>query len=123
MTSAFAPDGSEVQLAPVGQEIVFENAHVRVWEITLEPGAHQPWHQHLNPYLVIALEAADNRIDALAGGDPRLVHEPAGGVVYREPGEIHMLTNRGTTRYRSRLVELKDLGENATTVAQEHTHD
>ncbi|MGC9537494.1 hypothetical protein [Streptomyces sp. UG1] len=120
MTTVTAPDGSQVELAPVGQEIVFENDHVRVWEITLEPGANQPWHQHLNPYLVIALEAADNRIDALAGGEPRLVHEPSGGVVYREPGEVHMLTNRGTTRYRSRLVELKDLGKNAT---QEHTHD
>ncbi|POX48170.1 hypothetical protein C3489_27820 [Streptomyces sp. Ru71] len=120
MTTAIAPDGTTVELAAVGQEVVFENEHVRVWEISLEPGANQPWHQHLNPYLVIALEAADNRIDALTGGEPRLVHEPAGGVVYREPGEVHMLTNRGTTRYRSRLVELKYLGENAI---QEHTHD
>lgn len=105
-------DGSEVKLGAVGQEIVFENDEVRVWEITLEPGEEQPWHQHHNPYLVIALEAADNRIDALTGGEPRLVHEPVGGVVYREPGETHMLTNRGQTRYTSRLVELKCLGEN-----------
>jgi hypothetical protein len=111
---ATAPDGTPVTLGPVGQEVVFENDQVRVWEITLEPGQNQPWHHHLNPYLVIALEAADNRIDALAGGDPRLVHEQIGGVVYREPGEVHMLTNRGTTRYRSRLVELKCLGENLT---------
>ncbi|KXK63985.1 hypothetical protein E1091_03900 [Micromonospora fluostatini] len=109
---ATAPDGSSVPLGAVGQEVVFENEQVRVWEITLEPGEQQPWHHHLNPYLVIALEAADNRIDALAGGDPRLVHEQVGGVVYREPGEIHMLTNHGTSRYRSRLVELKCLGEN-----------
>ncbi|MGP4029900.1 hypothetical protein [Actinomadura sp. 3N407] len=106
------PDGNRIALGPVGQEVVFENDEVRVWEITLEPGARQTWHQHENPYLVIALEAADNRIDSIAGGEPRLVHEEVGGVVYREPGEIHMLTNRGTTRYRSRLVELKCLGEN-----------
>ncbi|MEH1015583.1 cupin [Micromonospora sp. CPCC 206060] len=109
---ATAPDGSQVELGAVGQQVVFENDQVRVWEITLEPGEQQPWHHHLNPYLVIALEAADNRIDALVGGDPRLVHEAIGGVVYREPGEVHMLTNNGTTRYRSRLVELKCLGEN-----------
>ncbi|GAB2934979.1 hypothetical protein GCM10027280_23570 [Micromonospora polyrhachis] len=109
---ATAPDGTEVKLGAVGQQVVFENDEVRVWEITLEPGEQQPWHHHLNPYLVIALEAADNRIDALAGGDPRLVHESVGGVVYRAPGEVHMLTNNGTTRYRSRLVELKCLGEN-----------
>ncbi|GAB3436868.1 hypothetical protein GCM10027517_07570 [Phycicoccus ginsengisoli] len=112
MTQHTDPDGNTVQLGPVGQTVVFENDHVRVWDITLDPGANQPWHHHENPYLVIAIEAADNRIDALAGGDPRLVREEAGGVVYRDPGEIHMLTNHGTTRYTSRLVELKDLGEN-----------
>jgi predicted metal-dependent enzyme (double-stranded beta helix superfamily) len=110
--NAVTPDGSSVPLGPVGQEVVFENDQVRVWEITLEPGEQQPWHHHHNPYVVIALEAADNRIDALAGGEPRLVHEPVGGVVYREPGEVHMLTNHGGSRYRSRLVELKYLGEN-----------
>jgi quercetin dioxygenase-like cupin family protein len=109
-----SPDGSQVELGPVGQEVIFENDQVRIWEITLDPGANQPWHRHENPYIVIALEAADNRIDSIAGGEPRLVREDVGGVVYREPGEVHMLTNRGDTRYRSRLVELKCLGENLT---------
>ncbi|WP_030916290.1 hypothetical protein [Streptosporangium amethystogenes] len=106
------PDGRPVTLGPVGQEIVFENDQVRVWEIELTPGQSQPWHHHVNPYMVIALEAADNRIDSIKGGDPRLVHEAVGGVVYREPGEIHMLTNHGDSRYRCRLIELKCLGEN-----------
>jgi quercetin dioxygenase-like cupin family protein len=110
--TAVGADGTVIELGAVGQEIVFENENVRVWEITLEPGEQQTWHQHLNPYVVIALEAADNRIDGLVGGEPRLVHEAVGGVVYREPGEVHMLTNDGRTRYRSRLVELKCLGEN-----------
>jgi len=105
------PDGSTIQLGAVGTEIVFENEHVRVWEVVLQPGESQPWHCHENPYLVVALEAADNRIDPL-DGEPREVHEPTGGIVFREPGEVHMLTNRGTTSYRSRLVELKMMGEN-----------
>ncbi|SMD26569.1 cupin domain-containing protein [Kibdelosporangium aridum] len=109
-TVVTASDGSQVTLAPVGQTIVFENEHVRVWEIVLEPGEQQPWHQHLNPYVVISLGPADNRIDPFDGGEPRLVHEPLGGVVYREPGEVHMLTNRGTTPYHCRLIELKYLG-------------
>ncbi|MGH3505305.1 MAG: cupin domain-containing protein [Nocardioidaceae bacterium] len=104
-------DGNPISLAPVGQELLFENDHVRVWEIMLDAGASQPWHRHRNPYLVIGLEAADNRIDSIEGGEPRLVREEAGSVVYREPGEVHMLTNHGTTRYRSHLVELKCLGE------------
>jgi quercetin dioxygenase-like cupin family protein len=106
------PNGDEVVLADVGQEVVFENDHLRVWEIILEPGQQQDWHRHDHPYLVIALEPGDNRIDPISGGDPRLVHEPAGGVVFREPGEVHKLTNRGTTRYRSRLIELREAERN-----------
>ena len=60
-------DGTQIELSAVGQGIVFENEHVRVWEISLEPGERQPWHRHDNPYLVIAIEAADNRIDPIDG--------------------------------------------------------
>ncbi len=93
-------------LGDVGQRVVFENEHVRVWEVALAPGESQTWHNHTRPYLVLALQAADNRIDLLGGGS-REVHEPVGGVVYRDPGEVHMLTNQGSTPYLSRLVELK----------------
>src|ERR671932_243724 len=105
-------DGTQIKLGPVGQKIVFENEHVRVWEISLEPGQRQPWHRHDNPYLVIAIDAADNRIDPI-DGDAQFQHEPAGGVIYREAGETHMLTNNGQTRYRGRLIELKCVGDNS----------
>ena len=104
-------DGTQIELSAVGQGIVFENEHVRVWEISLEPGERQPWHRHDNPYLVIAIEAADNRIDPI-DGDAQFQHEPVGGVIYHEAGETHMLTNSGETRYRSRLIELKCVSEN-----------
>lgn len=104
------PTGEQVVLGDVGQEVVFENEHVRVWEVDLEPGAEQPWHRHHHPYLVIAVEAADNRITPLDGGAARDVHEAAGQVVYRDWADAHKLTNRGETRYRSRLIELKCLG-------------
>lgn len=60
-------DGTQTELSPVDQGIVFENEQVRVWEISLEPGERQPWLRHDNPYLVIAIEAADNRIDPIDG--------------------------------------------------------
>ncbi len=105
--SATLPDGSVVELVPVGQRVLLENEHTRVWEVSLDPGEGQPWHRHDHPYLVLAIEPGDNRIDALDGA-VRHVHEPVGGVVYRDPGEVHRLTNIGTTHYRSRLVELLD---------------
>ncbi|NUT38082.1 MAG: hypothetical protein HOV79_33965 [Hamadaea sp.] len=96
----------DVTLGPVGQTVVFENEHVRVWEIVLAPRESQAWHCHENPYLVLALVDAENRIDPFGGGDPRFVKEEAGGVVFRPAGEVHMLTNQGSTTYKSRLVEL-----------------
>lgn len=103
------PDGPAT-LGPVGQEVVFENDEVRIWSIELAPGGEQTWHHHENPYVVVALQAADNRIDPLDGSEPRFVREEVGGVVFRAPGEIHKLTNHGSTTYVSRLVELKRSG-------------
>ena len=105
------PDGGEVRLGDVGQEIILENEHTRVWHIALEPGESQPWHLHHNPYLVIAIEAADNRITYLDGSF-RDVHEFVGRTIEMRPSPVHMLTNVGSTRYLSRLIEFKVLGEN-----------
>lgn len=104
--------GEEIVLGDIGTSVVFENEHVRVWEVRLEPGGHQPWHLHHNPYLVVAIEEAVNRMDFLDGDDSRVLDETVGRVVFREAGKVHNLTNQGETRYLSRLIELKDLGEN-----------
>ncbi|HEY8583038.1 MAG TPA: hypothetical protein VIL49_08815 [Capillimicrobium sp.] len=106
--------GAEIVLGDIGTSIVFENEHVRVWEVRLEPGEHQPWHLHHNPYLVIGIESANNRMEFLDGSEARHMDETAGHVVFREAGKVHNLTNEGQTRYVNRLVELKMLGEDAT---------
>lgn len=99
------PNGNEVILVEVGQEITLENEEFRVWSISLKPGETQAWHKHHHPYLVIAIQEAHNRIDPISGGEPKFVHETVGRVIFREPGEVHMLTNNGDTVYESRLVE------------------
>jgi len=77
-------------LGPVGQEIVFENDRVRVWHIRLEPGERQPLHRHDHPYLVVAVQGAKNVVQTIDG--TRIdADEPTGGVVYRDPGAVHML--------------------------------
>lgn len=94
------------ELGPVGQEIVYENDRVRVWHIRLEPGERQPLHRHDHPYLVITVQGAKNVVQTVDG--TRIdAEEPSGGVVFREPGATHMLTNVGDTTYLARLVELK----------------
>lgn len=104
-------DGTKVTLGDVGQEILLENDFTRVWGIVLEPGESQAWHLHHNPYLVIALEEADNRI-TYEDGTFRDVHEGVGRTICMDPSPVHMLTNIGKTRYVSRLIEFKDKGEN-----------
>lgn len=100
------PGPVEPKLGPVGQEIVFENDRVRVWHILLEPGEGQPLHRHEHPYLVVAVQGAKNLIQTVDG--TRIdADEATGGVVFREPGAVHMLTNVGDTTYLARLVELK----------------
>jgi len=103
------PGGGEVVLGDVGSEIVFENEHVRVWEVELEPGEVQDWHLHHHPYLVIPIAGADNVMEFLDGGEPRALRETAGRVVFRPAGRVHKLTNVGETTYRNRLIELKHL--------------
>jgi 3-(3-hydroxy-phenyl)propionate hydroxylase len=110
--TATAPDGDPVDLGPIGTSVVFENEHVRVWEVRLEPGETQTWHKHEHPYLIVGVEGADNRMDFLDGTEPRHMQETPGRVVFRDAGKVHMLTNEGDTRYVNRLIELKMFDEN-----------
>jgi hypothetical protein len=107
-----APDGSKVTLVDVGSSRLVDNDVVRVWDVTLPPDGTHPWHLHHNPYVVLSVAGSSGRMDWLDGSEPRHVSEYSGGAVFRPISPIHRLTNTGGTRYRNRLVELKDLGEN-----------
>ncbi|SEQ23421.1 hypothetical protein [Lentzea albida] len=107
-----SPSGEEVVLVDVGQRVLHDDPVIRVWEVALEPGETHAWHLHHNPYVVLSVEGSEGRMDWLDGSEPRFVHEHRGGHVYRPVSPVHRLTNIGTTSYRNRLVELKDLGEN-----------
>jgi predicted metal-dependent enzyme (double-stranded beta helix superfamily) len=97
---------TEQVLGAVGQEIMLDNDRVRVWHITLAPGESQPLHHHGLPYVVVAVQGARNVIHT-AAGERIDVEEETGSVVFREPGQTHMLTNAGDTVYIGRIVEVK----------------
>ena len=96
---------------PVGHHVVFETDLVRAWEIVLDPGASLAAHRHRHPHVVITLDGSTTRIDT-AGALGPVEAEAPGDVRYHEPGGVQTLVNVGPTRYRSRLIELKYLGEN-----------
>ncbi len=119
----FSPSGEEVVLVDVGQVVLHDDPVVRVWEVSLEPGECHPWHLHHNPYVVLSVDGSDGRMDWLDGSGPRFISEHRGGWVYRPVSPVHRLTNIGTSVYRNRLVELKDLGEHQPEPLDVHPDD
>jgi hypothetical protein len=96
-----------IKLGEIGQRIVLENEHVRVWEINLDPGETIDFHIHFHPYLVVSLGGGENEIETIFG-DKIMVNEPLGSTVFmNEMRPVHRLTNRSNVRYLSRLIELK----------------
>jgi hypothetical protein len=58
------------------------------------------------------------QMEWLDGSPARQLSETVGGSVYRPVSPVHMLTNHGDDPYRNRLIELLDLGEEASGEAQ-----
>jgi hypothetical protein len=96
-------------LGEVGQRIVLENEHVRIWEVRLEPGETIDFHIHYHPYIVISLGGGENEIETVFGKKIS-IQEPLGSTVFIDDMRpVHRLTNRSNVTYLSRLVELKHI--------------
>ena len=98
-----------IALGEVGDKILFENEHVRVWEVRLEPGQTIDFHIHYHPYLVVSLGGGENEIETIFG---KIIptNEPLGSVVFiDEMRSVHRLTNKSKITYLSRLIEMKSV--------------
>ncbi len=100
---------SDRQLGPIGDKILFENDHVRIWSVSLEPGARQPWHQHHLPYVIVPLTKGKN-IMTFDDGRERETNENPGEVLWREAGIPHELVNISDWQYKNVLIEIKGSG-------------
>jgi hypothetical protein len=98
-----------ITLGEVGQRIVFENEHVRIWEINLDPGETIDFHIHYHPYVVISLGGGENEIETIFGDRIKTVEELGSTVFINEMRAVHRLTNRAKIPYLSRLIELKHI--------------
>lgn len=98
-----------IKLGEIGQRIVLENEHVRIWEINLDPGETIDFHIHFHPYVIISLGGGENEIETIFG-NKQMTNEPLGSTVFmNEMRPVHKLTNRSNVRYLSRLIELKHI--------------
>ena len=98
-----------IALGNVGDKILFENEHIRMWEVRLEPGQTIDFHIHYHPYLVVSLGGGENEIETIFG---KIIstNEPAGSFVFiDEMRAVHRLTNKSKVTYLSRLIEMKSI--------------
>jgi hypothetical protein len=96
-----------IKLGEVGDKILFENEHIRMWEVRLEPGQTIDFHIHYHPYLVVSLGGGGNEVETIFG-NKIATHEPVGSWVYMDTMRpVHRLTNKSDVGYLSRLIELK----------------
>ena len=91
---------------PIGTELVFEDAHVRVWRIVLEPGDEAPWHTHALDDTSISI-AGDpiERLNANGTVD-RIAVRPRAFTRWHQSTDPHMLRNFGAARFANVIVEL-----------------
>lgn len=98
-------------LGGVGSKVVFENDRVRVWELTLDPGAESPVHKHDHDHLLI--QVAGDRIAVVPEPDTQSKYKDyleaevrPGQVAFVRKGGVETARNVGGTPYKEIIVEL-----------------
>ena len=93
-------------LGDVATRLLFENEHVKVWEMTLGPGEASALHRHDRPYVMCIV--AGTRIDAdLVGKGHLEIPVQPGSVLFVPPGETERAINGTDVPFREILIELK----------------
>lgn len=95
----------------VGTSLWFQNEHLKVWEVLLEPGERGPFHAHTRRYFWTCVEGGVG-LQRRPDGTYRVREYRVGDTSYGEytPEEplVHDLENVGEERLRFVTVELLD---------------
>ena len=102
---AAAAVGQAPQKVESTSKIVFENARVRVKDVTFPPGV-TPMHTHELPHVGVVIHGGTLIFKSPDGKSETMKLEP-GGAGYREANVSHEPTNPGKTPVRVIEVELK----------------
>ena len=101
---------SGTPLGPIGTKVLFENEHIRVWDISLPPKGHQPLHEHEHPYLIVPISQGKS-VMRWEDGRERELNDIPGDIKYRDAsGGPHELFNLEETDFKTILVEVKAEG-------------
>ncbi|MCH8870701.1 MAG: cupin domain-containing protein [Chloroflexi bacterium] len=94
------------ELGDVGTEMLWENEHVRVWDLVLEPGQSSEWHRHGMHYTFIVTRPGRLKAE-YEDGSESITDLHLGQVVMGQKGSVHKVTNVGTELYSNAIVEMK----------------
>ena len=95
----------------VGTTVLFEDEHVKIWEMNLEPGEASDLHHHEHEYylvidsgdLVAGIPPKDSGMEPFVGRIP-----PEGNTVRVPKGGTEWALNVGKKTYHEILIELKN---------------
>ena len=93
-------------LGDVATRVLFENEHVKVWEMTLAPGEASALHRHDRPYVMCVIEGTRIDADIVGKGHLEIPVQP-GSVLFVPPGETERAINGTERPFREILIELK----------------
>jgi hypothetical protein len=95
----------------VGEELLLDNEHVRVWTDVVAPGEQQPLHTHRSPYLSITLTPTHAQVLDADGTVRYDVERAAGEATWFGPDQVpttHTMRNAGDEQIRVVIVEVLD---------------
>jgi hypothetical protein len=103
---AFLADVSKLP-KQAGREPLLENARVRVYRLSLEPGESSAIHNHPLPGLGVAITAGKIEITTKGKARPDRLSLPPADVRWRAGAGTHSIKNVGKTRFEAIDIELK----------------
>lgn len=94
---------------PIGEKLLLENSHVRVWEDVVQPGLEQAVHTHTSPYLSVMITPAHGEIVDQDGTILYQVEREPGATKWFGPDRVpltHTLRNLGDEVIRIVVIEV-----------------
>ncbi len=94
---------------PIGTEMVFEDEHVRIWRIDLQPGEVAALHTHILDYTTVVVEGSIVERPNGDGTVDRIEVKPGDFMRWHQGTQTHSLRNIGPGRFRNVIIEMKSL--------------
>ena len=94
-------------LGDIASVVLFENDHVKIWNLIVEPGEASAWHLHERDYVTVVVEGGGLTAE-FEDGTREVGQRQVGDWRYAGEHKVHRVVNHTDARYKNVLIELKD---------------